>query len=56
MRDVKSETQHEHCWHVKRGPIWMVIPDGHVVQECCKCHSIRTTHADHLREETHATQ
>lgn len=38
----------EHCWHVFRGPIHMVIPDGHTVQECCKCHGHRTVHMDHV--------
>lgn len=37
----------DHCWHAKRGPIMMVIPDGHIVQECCKCHRTQTVHADH---------
>jgi hypothetical protein len=28
----------------------MVIPDGHIVQECCKCKSHRTVHVDHVFE------
>jgi hypothetical protein len=38
---------HEHCWRMYRGPISMVIPDGHTVQQCCKCQTIRTVHVDH---------
>lgn len=26
----------------------MVIPDGHTVLQCCKCHNIVTKHSDHL--------
>lgn len=40
-----------HCWHQKRGPIWMVVPDGHTVQECCKCHACRTIHVDHMLDD-----
>ena len=43
--DVRQE--HEHCYHALRGPIWMVVPDGHIVQKCCKCENRRTIHADH---------
>lgn len=50
VRGVKfphaTET-HEHCYHAYRGPMMMVIPDGHIVQKCCKCSSTRTVHADH---------
>lgn len=42
---------HGHCWHAYQGPIWMVIPDGHVVQKCCQCPATRTIHQDHAREE-----
>ena len=33
--------EHKHCWHDYRGAIWMVIPDGHIVQKCCKCSRTR---------------
>jgi hypothetical protein len=36
-----------HCFHQKEGPVWMVVPDGHIVQECCRCHEIRVIHLDH---------
>jgi hypothetical protein len=39
--------EHIHCWHRHEGPIWMVIPNGHVVQKCCKCPAMRTMHRDH---------
>lgn len=39
--------RHEHCWHAFRGPIWMVIPDGHMVQKCCQCEATRTVHVEH---------
>lgn len=38
------------CYHAKKGPIMMVIPDGHIVQECCKCHNTRVVHIDHLKD------
>jgi hypothetical protein len=36
-----------HCWHRKTGAIWMVVKDGHVIQECCRCDATRSVHADH---------
>ena len=49
-RFVKLECP-PHCWHAKRGPIWMVLKDGHIVQQCCHCTTTRTVHADHAREK-----
>lgn len=46
MKEYTQDTC-SHCWHHYRGAILMVIPDGHVVQECCKCHQHRTVHAEH---------
>ena len=43
----REETQHEHHYHNYRGPFWMVIPDGHVLQKCCKCPATRAIHGDH---------
>lgn len=37
-----------HCWHPKKGAIAMVVPDGHVVQQCCDCPAIRTIHEAHV--------
>lgn len=42
-----NHNDHVHCWHALRGPIWMVIPDGHTVQKCCECSATRTIHVDH---------
>lgn len=42
-----GDDSHEHCWHIFGGPIWMVVPDGHVVEECCHCHQHRTIHIEH---------
>lgn len=36
------------CYHVFRGAIHMVIPEGHAVLQCCKCHNIVTKHSDHF--------
>jgi len=47
---------HEHCWHVYSGPIHMVIPNGHIVQQCCKCESTRTVHVDHAYDNQRAGQ
>lgn len=44
-----AECGHTHCYHMYTGAIWMVVPDGHVVQKCCKCTSTRTVHIDHTR-------
>jgi hypothetical protein len=39
-----------HCWHAKHGAIWMVVKDGHVIQECCRCDATRSIHRDHAME------
>lgn len=41
---------HKHCYHPFGGVLSMVIPDGHVVQKCCKCPNTRTVHASHVPE------
>lgn len=38
----------EHCMHLFTGPIWMVVPDGHVMMKCCHCAHITTLHAGHV--------
>lgn len=50
MADRNEKDGHWHCWHQFHGPIWMVIPDGHTVQKCCKCDAVRTVHVEHLHE------
>lgn len=40
--------KHEHCLHPYMGPIWMVIPDGHVLMKCCRCGHGETKHPDHV--------
>jgi hypothetical protein len=40
----------EHHWHAFSGVIHMVVPQGHIVQSCCKCSSIRTVHRGHAHE------
>ena len=49
-----SEFACVHCWHDFRGPLWIVLPDGHVVQKCCHCEQTRTIHVEHAhgREES----
>lgn len=47
---------HSHCWHVHRGAIWMVLKDGHIVQECCRCEATRTIHAEHAKEAPHVNR
>ncbi len=58
MADVQhlpeTQREHKHCWHAKRGGVWMVIKDGHTVQECCKCSAIRQVHRDHAFTRGHA--
>lgn len=41
----------DHCWHNFVGIIHMVVPDGHVVQKCCRCEEMRDIHRDRAREE-----
>ena len=36
-----------HCWHVHDGPMWIIIPDGHIIQACCVCKIKRIIHQDH---------
>jgi len=48
---IEKESNHEHCYHSFRGPIHVVVPEGHVVEKCCKCHSTRVIHVDHLTEK-----
>lgn len=36
------------CYHVYHGPIWMVIPDGFILVQCCKCGRTKTIHMDHF--------
>jgi len=31
----------------------MVVPDGHTVQKCCSCSSMRTIHVEHMGEDNH---
>lgn len=45
---------HEHCYHAYGGPIWMVVPDGHVLEKCCKCEATRLIHIDHAAERNRA--
>lgn len=47
--DIEDGPKHDHCWHAYQGAIWMVIPDGHVVQKCCKCPETRLVHIDHAK-------
>jgi hypothetical protein len=36
-----------HCWHNFYGVIWMVIPPGHTLKQCCKCGATKTVHVGH---------
>lgn len=38
-----------HCWHRFMGWYHMVLPDGHVLQKCCKCPKTRSVHFAHIR-------
>lgn len=41
----------DHCWHVTRRPMLIIIKDGFVHQTCCKCSATRSLHADHLWDD-----
>jgi hypothetical protein len=49
-RIAQGLPDHEHCFHAFHGALLMVIPDGHVVQKCCKCSATRTIHVDHVHD------
>ncbi len=37
----------QHCFHRYEGPVWMVLPDGHVLEKCCRCGWAGNVHRDH---------
>ena len=45
-----ASDNHKHCFHAYRGVIWMVIPDGHILEKCCNCEITRLVHVDHARD------
>jgi len=47
MKNTYMRRDCDHCYHLHRGPLLMVVPNGHVVLSCCKCKNLRTQHADH---------
>ena len=38
-----------HCWHLFTGPLWMVLRNGEMVEECCLCKEHRVVHREHTR-------
>lgn len=48
MLSNEFKSEHKHCYHPRKGPIHMVVPDGHVVMECCKCSVMEVVHIDHM--------
>lgn len=44
------------CWHLFHGALWSVLPDGCIVQKCCKCSNTRTIHKDHATHMTHSSK
>lgn len=42
-----------HCWHVHSSPFYMVLKDGHVLQDCCRCGASRQVHRDHAIADSH---
>jgi hypothetical protein len=47
MKIKKIDSSCSHCFHLFTGPIWMIIPDGQVLEKCCKCGATRLVHIDH---------
>jgi hypothetical protein len=45
-----KEKDCNHCWHVQEGPSMIVLRDGFILQECCKCHEHRTVHKAHAND------
>jgi len=46
-RDAVSKYLKGCCWHIFTGAIHMVLQDGQIVEQCCKCHATRVVHRDH---------
>ena len=44
-----------HCWHRFFGVLHMVVPQGRIVQECCKCSQTRVVHSDHAHDDCKMT-
>lgn len=40
----------ECCFHLHTGPIWMVLPQGSILMNCCKCGATKTVHRDHVHD------
>ncbi len=47
LEELRQQLIEPHCWHLQRGPSWMVLPDGQISQTCCKCPATRTIHKEH---------
>ena len=47
---VARRQAHQCCMHRYQGVLSMVVPDGHVVLQCCECRRMETRHAEHVHE------
>lgn len=47
LESLQTKSKHTCCFHTFRGPLMMVVPDGHVVEKCCECDCMRTVHIEH---------
>jgi hypothetical protein len=43
--------EENHCWHIYRGPVWQVLPDGHSVYKCCRCPARSSFHREHAPDQ-----
>lgn len=46
----KHGEKHKCCWHSFSGPIWMVVPVGYIIKECCECGKTKLVHTSHDKE------
>lgn len=49
---LELKTKYYHCVHPYLGALHMVVPDGHVVVQCCECDGLYTHHSGHRWEGT----
>lgn len=47
---MNVEKNCRHCYHPFTGPLWMVLKDGEVVEECCLCRGYQVVHREHRWE------
>jgi hypothetical protein len=47
MSKLTSQDTCLHCFHPYEGPYMAVLPNGYVLEQCCKCEKTRQIHRAH---------